>query len=174
MLVGVVQQSPNPILPSSGEMIWSVISFAILLVVLAKFAFPPIAKAMTRRSETIRNDLETAEQVRREAEAVLRQREVALGEARQQAHQIVEDSRAVGEALRAEAVARGEREVVVLHEQARAGLAAERSRLVIELRTETTALALELARRILVQEIERTSVDPLIEAFLQEASSEDR
>lgn len=49
MITAVVTQSPNPILPSTGEIVWSVISFVILLVVLAKVAFPPVARMMAQR-----------------------------------------------------------------------------------------------------------------------------
>jgi RNA polymerase-binding transcription factor DksA len=77
-VLGVVTQSPNPILPSTGEIIWSVISFAILLALLVKFAFPPVAGMLQKRSEKIRTDLEAAEAARREAEALAAQLREAL------------------------------------------------------------------------------------------------
>ncbi len=170
MLFGVVTQSPNPILPATGEIIWSVISFVILVVVLAKVAYPPVAKMMAKRSETIRSDLEEAEHTKREAELLREEASKRLEGARDEAQRILQDAREVGESLRAEAVAKANEEASQIIGAARTSLGAERSRLVAELRAETTGLALELARRIIAAEIDRASVDPLIEQFIAEGS----
>jgi F-type H+-transporting ATPase subunit b len=169
LVLGVVTQSPNPILPSTGEIIWSVISFAILLALLVKFAFPPVAGMLQKRSEKIRTDLEEAEAARREAEALAAERRQALEEARAEGQRIIEDARATGAALREEALRAAQQEASALKEQANRQLAAERARLVLELRTELAATAVDLAGRILAKELAHDEVDPLVEQFLQES-----
>lgn len=170
MLFGVITQSPNPILPATGEIVWSVISFAILLVVLGKVAFPPVSRMMAKRSEAIRSDLEEAERAKREAELLRHEASQRLEGARDEAHRILEEAREVGESLRAEALTRAHDEANQIVMAARASLSAERSRLVAELRAETTGLALDLAQRIIASEIDRAQVDPLIEQFIAEGS----
>jgi F-type H+-transporting ATPase subunit b len=172
VLFGVVTQSPNPILPSTGEVIWSVISFVILLAVLVKFAFPPVASMMAKRSDKIRDDLEAAETARRDAERIVEERRAELGRAREEGQRIIEDARATGEALRQEAVAEAQREAQLVREQAQLQVAAERSRLVLELRGELAGMAIELSTRILAHELASSEVDPLVESFLAEADSE--
>ncbi len=173
-MLAAVSQSFNPILPSAGEIIWSVLSFAILLVVLAKFAFPPVAAMMNKRSERIREDLEAAEQARREALALKAQREEELAGARMEAQRIVEDARLLAEQMKGEIVARGHQEIEASKAQNEALLAAERGRVVLELRAELAGLAIELSSRILAHELERSEVDPLVEAFLAEADAGSR
>lgn len=173
-VLAAVSQSFNPILPSAGEIIWSVLSFAVLLVVLVKVAFPPVAAMMSKRSERIREDLEAAEQARREAAELLAQREGELAGARVEAQRIIDDARVLAEQLKSEIVGRGHQEVEAYKAQNEAQLAAERNRVVLELRTEVAGLAIELASRILSQEIEQSEVDPLVEAFLAEADAGSR
>ncbi len=45
------QQAPNPILPSGTEILWGTLSFAILVLLMWKFAFPSVQKAMQARTE---------------------------------------------------------------------------------------------------------------------------
>ncbi len=42
-------QAKNPILPDAKEIIWTVIAFAIVFVILAKFAFPAVRKGLAAR-----------------------------------------------------------------------------------------------------------------------------
>ena len=172
MLFGVATQSPNPILPSTGEIIWSVISFAILLLLLVKYAFPPVAQMMNKRSEKIRGDLEAAEVARTEAEATLLARRQELDNARQEGQRIIEDARATADALGEQIVQEARREGEALREQAQAQIEAERSRLVLELRSDLASMAVELSSRILAQELSNMDVDPLVEAFISEAGQE--
>lgn len=145
------------------------ISFAILLALLVKFAFPPVAGMLQKRSEKIRADLEAAETARREAEALDAERRAALENARAEGQRIIEDARATGQALREEAVRAAQQEANAIKEQADRQLEAERARLVLELRTELSATAVELAGRILAKELSGDEVDPLVQQFLQES-----
>lgn len=173
MLEAVVTQSPNPILPSTGEIVWSVISFVILLVVLAKVAYPPLARMMAQRSDRIRADLEAADAARREAEALRAERERELQGAREEARRILDEARHTAEALRQEASERARAEAEAIRAQVEAQLAAERVQLVRSLRAEVADLAVDLAGKIVARELERSSFDPLIEAFLREAEPAD-
>jgi F-type H+-transporting ATPase subunit b len=173
MLEAVATQSPNPILPSTGEIVWSVISFAILLAVLAKVAFPPVARIMAQRSERIREDLEAADAARREAEALRAQREAELQGARDDARRILDEARHAAEALRAEAERRAREEAQQIRAQVEAQLAAERAQVVRALRAEVADLAVDLAGKIIERELDRAASDPLIEAFLREVELTD-
>src|SRR5260370_8070939 len=63
----------NPILPDAKEIIWTVIAFAFVFVILAKFAFPAMKKGLKDREDRIRADLERADHPPTEAEATLEQ-----------------------------------------------------------------------------------------------------
>ena len=51
-------EAPSPILPAANEIIWGGISFTVLLLLMAKFALPPVRNMMEQRTERIRKDLD--------------------------------------------------------------------------------------------------------------------
>ena len=63
-------KASNPILPVWNEIIWGGAAFAILFIVMAKFAYPAIQKVMEARSEKIQGDLDAADTARSEAEGL--------------------------------------------------------------------------------------------------------
>ena len=56
------------IIPNTTEMWVNIAAFAVLFIVLWKFAFPPITKMLDERANKIRESLERAEDTRVEAE----------------------------------------------------------------------------------------------------------
>ena len=65
----------------SSLIFWEIVSFAILFLVLYKFAFPPILQALELRERKIRESLEQAEGHRADAEQKLRDYEAKLAAA---------------------------------------------------------------------------------------------
>ncbi len=80
---------------------WSLISFAIFLFLLWKFAFPPILKALEERTSKIRTDIQSAEDLKVEAEKLKLDFEAQLKTAHEKAATIVslaqEEARKISE-----------------------------------------------------------------------------
>ncbi|MFQ5482702.1 MAG: F0F1 ATP synthase subunit B, partial [Nitrospinaceae bacterium] len=89
---------------------WSLISFGIFLLLLKKFAFPPILKALEERQEKIRADLKSAEDLRAEADKLKRDFNDQLRTAHEKASTIVqlaqEESRKIQEKTLSETLAK--------------------------------------------------------------------
>src|SRR5581483_2774200 len=93
----------NPLVqPDPGLFIWTIITFLVLLTLLAKFAWRPLLAALERRQDTIRKALEDAEKARVELERLNQQSEQMMRQARAEADAIVSASRADAERLREE------------------------------------------------------------------------
>ncbi len=133
----------------SSLIFWEIVSFAILFLVLYKFAFPPILQALELRERKIRESLEQAEGHRADAEqklrdyeaklaAVSREAEAILGEAKAKAQRVLEENeqRLRGDAERIKAETAREIE----H---------QRNKAVQEIRSQTTDLALLVAGKVL-------------------------
>jgi len=59
----------NPLIqPDPGLFIWTIVTFLVLLALLAKFAWRPLLQALESRQERIRKSLEDAERARQELE----------------------------------------------------------------------------------------------------------
>jgi F-type H+-transporting ATPase subunit b len=67
------------------QLVWLVVTFAVLYVLMAKLALPKVGGIIAARREKIDGDLDKAGTMKAEAEAVLAAYERALAEARQAA-----------------------------------------------------------------------------------------
>src|SRR2546430_15900828 len=65
------QKAPSLIKPATNELVWGALSFIIVFVVLAKFAYPAIKKGMEDRSNKIRDSLDDADRTKNEAQGIL-------------------------------------------------------------------------------------------------------
>jgi len=162
------QESPNPILPATNELIWGSISFFIVFGLLAKFAFPALRKAMAAREEKIRADLEAAERTRLETEETRRRYEEQIANAREEAGRIIEEARQAGEAVRADVIARAEREAAEIRSRAEADIGLQRERLLSELRGEVASMSIDLASRIVERNLDTDANRQLVDSFIDQ------
>ena len=85
------------------QLIWLAITFAVLYLLMAKLGLPRITRVLDARRGRIEGDLEKAQQMKVEAEAVMAAYERALAEARLQAQATLKETT---EKLNAEAAER--------------------------------------------------------------------
>lgn len=76
------------------QLVWLVISFVALYFLLSKLALPRISGVLEERQNRIVDDLERAEQMKRDAEETLVTYESAMTEARGKAHELAQAARA--------------------------------------------------------------------------------
>ena len=144
-------------------MVWVLVIFGICVWVLRKYVYPVIRDALDRRAQAISEEIDSAEKLRTEAQAVLDEYRQRLTEARTQADEIVTRARQAGDAHQKEAVetARAERERLI--EQTRRDVQAETRRAIDEIRREVadlTVLATEkVTRKALSEADQRRLVD---------------
>ena len=59
----------NPLVqPDPGLFIWTIVTFLVLVTLLAKFAWGPLLKALDQRQAAIRKSLDDAQQAKQELE----------------------------------------------------------------------------------------------------------
>jgi F-type H+-transporting ATPase subunit b len=83
-----------------GLMIWTLVSFAITLFVLKRYAFGPIQKLIDDRRERIRQSVEEADRAREEARSLLEEHRALIGQARGEAESILTEARKIADAQR--------------------------------------------------------------------------
>ena len=86
--------------PATGVMAWTLIIFLLLLFVLSKFAFKPLFAAVEAREKALEDAIEGAKRDRAETEQALAQQRAQLEAARNEAQQIIAESRATAEKMR--------------------------------------------------------------------------
>src|ERR1700694_6104768 len=93
----------NPLVqPDTALIIWTILTFLVLLTLLAKFAWGPLLKALESRQEMIRKSLDDAQEAKRELERLHLESAQILKQARVQAESIMSQSRSDAERLRGE------------------------------------------------------------------------
>lgn len=160
------QEAPNPILPETNEILWGFAAFLVLLVIMWKFALPPVRKGMADRTERIRSDLDRADTAKVEAEAVLVQYNAQLADARNEANRIIEDARKTADALRVDLQARAEAEIAEMRRRAAADIEAAKSQAVADLKTEVAQLAIGAAEVIVEKSLDRETQTQLVENYI--------
>ena len=149
--------------PNVGLTIWTLVVFAISLFILWRYVFPRIGEALDRRAHVIEEQLDSAEEMRKESEQVLADYRKRLHEARDQAEEIITRARKAAETHEKESkdAARAERERLL--EQTRRDVEAETRRAIDQIRREVadlTVLATEkVTRKTLTDEDQRRLVE---------------
>ena len=158
--------SVNLLSPSGGLMFWTLIIFVLLLLLLSKFAFPPILGAVEARERSLQEAIEGAKADRAAAAAILAEQRAELERARTEAQQLIADGRSAGEKLRAEMLEQTRVQQQELLERARREIDAERDRAILELRREAVDLAIAGASRVIEQNLDDAANRQLIDRFL--------
>ncbi|MDR1964544.1 MAG: F0F1 ATP synthase subunit B [Planctomycetaceae bacterium] len=85
--------SLNPLELASDTAIWSLVIFLFVFLILAKFAFGPIAKALDEREKGIVDKIASAQRVNEEAQEILKQYQQKLDDSKAEVRQILETAR---------------------------------------------------------------------------------
>src|SRR6185436_8989998 len=85
----------NPLVqPDPGLYIWTIVTFLILLALLARFAWRPLLDALEQRQDTIRKSLDDARQAKEELQRLQAESARILADARSEAAGIIDSTRA--------------------------------------------------------------------------------
>jgi len=143
--------------------VWTTVTFALLIVVLGKFAWGPILQMIETREKTIAEAIESAKRERAEAD-----------KAHAEAAELVRRNQQEVAAAKAELIAQARKESEDLLKQARATIEEERRAAVAELRSQVVDLAIEAAGRLLATQMDEKKQRQLVEEYLEKLPKEAR
>jgi F-type H+-transporting ATPase subunit b len=159
------------IIPGTTEMFVNIAAFAVLFVVMWKFAFPPITKMLDQRADKIRESLEKAEETRVEAERLLEEYKVQMAEARQDASKVIEQGRQVAETMKAEILAKAKEEAEAEKTKALEAIRAEKTAAMAEVQQQIADLSVAVAGKIIGSSLSKKDHEALIDKYLSEVGS---
>ena len=132
----------------SSLIFWEIVSFAILFVVLYKYAFPGILSILEEREKKIKDSLDQAERHRSEAEHRLKEYEAKLAAAAKEAETILAAAKERAQRLMEENEQRMTAEAERIKGDATREIDQERRRAIQDIRAQTTELALQVAEKV--------------------------
>ena len=152
--------------PHAGLIIWTIITFLVVLLVLKKFAWPQLLAALDEREKRISDAIAAAEQARQESEEVLREHQQKLAAADEEARQIVAEAREAGANVRQTIVSQAREEAERMLDQARTSIESEKRAAIAELRRETANLAVQAAGALIDANLDDEKNRGLVDDFI--------
>jgi F-type H+-transporting ATPase subunit b len=163
----------NPLVqPDPGLFVWTILTFLILVALLARFAWRPLLQALERRQATIAQSLEDAQRARHELERLQRESTQIMAQARAEAESMLARSRSDAEALREELKQKARTEAAAIVKNAERQIQLETARAVQQIRHEAVDLSVAIASKILRRQVTREDNEALIQEALKQVESQ--
>jgi len=159
----------NPLVqPDPGLFIWTIVTFLVLLALLAKFAWRPLLEALESRQERIRKSLEDADRARQELERLQQESAKILQQARIEADSIVTQTRTDAERLREELKQKAKEEADNILRNAQQQIQLQTRQAIQQIRHEVADIAVLLASKLLERNLAKEDNARLIDDTLKQ------
>ena len=156
--------------PDSGLLFWMIVSFGIVFVILSKYGFPVIIKAVEQRKAYIDNSLETARQANEQLANIQAEGARILAEAKEKQNAILKEAFAEKEQIIDEAHRKAAAETRLQVEEARR-IREEKEKAIREVRSEIADLSIAIAEKVMKEKISRDKEQQqIIDRLLDEVS----
>ena len=167
-LAGAAEEAVNVVPNNFGLQIWVVATFLVMFLLLAKLAFKPIAEALDRRGQAIKQAIEDAEKTRGEAKRLMEDYQKQIAEARTEANKIIEEARGLGENVRKEVVEKANTEASALVQRAQEEIQRQKEKGVQELKDTVANLSVQIAARVIEKEVNEATHRQLVETLIKD------
>ena len=162
----------NPLVqPDPGLYIWTILTFLILVGLLAKFAWRPLLQALDTRQESIRKSLDDARQAKQDLERLHQESAQIIRQARVEADGIITRSRADAERLREEMKQKARAEADTIVKSAERQIQLETTRALQQIRTEAVDLSVMIASKIIQRNLSKEDKERLIDEALRQVQA---
>lgn len=146
-----------------GLFLWTVITFAVLFLILWKAAWKPIVDALDARAEKVRSDIENAEMMRIEAEKQLAQHKEMMDRANAEVAAIIAEGKADAERVRSGIIEKANAEAKELSERAKKEIEMAKDKALAEIQAEVVTLSTEIAAKIIAKNLNPEDQKKLVE-----------
>lgn len=159
----------NPLVqPDPGLFIWTIVTFLVLVALLAKFAWGPLLAALDRRQKMIAGAVDDARKAREELERVQQDASKLLAEARVEAGAILTRARGDADRFREEMRQKALEDAAALTKNAERQIEHETARAIQQIREEAVELSVAIAAKLLKRDVSRGDTDALMRDAIQQ------
>src|SRR5699024_331003 len=146
-----------------GDMFATLFFFALLLLLLKKFAWGPLMNVMQEREEHVANEIDAAEQSRKEA---------AIASETAEEQKIIEDAKNAGTEQEQAILAAASKEAERLKVEAQKEIQNEKEGAVQALQDQVASLSVLIASKVIEKEISAEDQEALINEYIKEVGEE--
>lgn len=157
----------NPLVQlDPGLFIWTILTFLLLLTVLAKFAWKPLLKMLKDREEMIRNSLYDAEKAQAELARLNFEGEEIINKARSEAQEILSQGKASAAKMKEDTLNDAKEKAKLITEDAQKQIQVEKEKAIAEIKGEVVNLSLSVAEKLIKKNLSREDNKALIDESL--------
>lgn len=139
---------------SLGLFFWQTLIFVGLIFLLKKYAWKPILSAVNEREASIKDALEAAKEARSEMQSLQSDNQRILKEARAQKEALLKEARTIRSEMINTAKVEAQSEANKILSQAQEAIQNEKRTAVNELKDHVSSIALDIATKVLQNELE--------------------
>ena len=166
----VQEEKADLLTPNGGLMFWTIVIFALLLVILSRFAFKPMLAAVEAREKSLQDAIDAAKRDREESQRILADHRAQLETARSEAQKLIADGRATAEKLRGDLLEQTKAQQQEMLDRARREIETEKVNAIAALRREAVDLAIAGAGKVIERNLDNDANRKLVESFLGSVS----
>src|SRR5215470_13906224 len=144
----------NPLVqPDPGLFIWTILTFLVLLALLAKFAWRPLLAALESRQEAIKKSLDDADKAKQELARLQQESAKIIEQARIEAESILTKTRSDAERLREDLKAKAKEEADNLVRNAEQQIQLQARQALQQVRHQVADIAVTIASKLLERNV---------------------
>jgi F-type H+-transporting ATPase subunit b len=155
--------------PDLGLVVWTTVSFLILLILLRKFAWKPILEAINERERSIEDSLSKAEAAKEEMARLTNENDALLKQAYAERDLILQEARKLKDKIVSDAKEAAQTEGARMIENARLEINMQKALAIADVKNQVATLSLEIAEKVLRKQFEDAKKqDALVTELLKE------
>ncbi len=139
--------------PGIGIIFWMTLTFALVLFVLGKYAWPAILKGLHEREQSIQEALDAAKQAHEEMKLLKLDNEKLLKEAKEERDAILREARKIKDKIVDQAKEKANNEASKIVESAKVRIENEKKAAMVEIKNTIATYSINIAEKILREEL---------------------
>jgi F-type H+-transporting ATPase subunit b len=151
-----------------GLIIWTSITFILLVLVLSKVAWKPLVQALQDRETSIATALEKAEEARKESQRLLEENTRVMQAANADTARLLKEGRELAEQMKNEIVAKAHAQAKAELERAKEEIQREKESALNEMRGEIAEMAIAAAEKLLDETLDAPKQKKMIDKVIQQ------
>lgn len=161
----------NPLInPGIGTFFWMLVSFGVLVLILGKWGWPMLLKALKKRESAIADALNAAEYARAEMNQLVAHNEDLLKQAKLERDEMLRNARLASEKIVEDARQRATEEADRIVEAARENINYEKLKAMHDLKNQIATLSIDIAEKVLMAELsDRPKAEEIVRHELENA-----
>jgi len=155
---------------SVGLFFWQTVLFILLVLLLKKFAWKPILKAVNEREQGIKDALDSAQKAKEEMANLQADNEKLLKEARAERDAMLKEARDIKNKMISEAKDEAKVEADKMVAQAQAAIESEKKAAIADLKNQVATLSINIAEKVVKQNLATDDKQQeLVKSLLEES-----